>query len=259
MSWQISQKDGLYRIWSTIGGDWLTDWMDRKEALAFYHQEKMLELKRNIIKQYLLFPHFWVNYDSNNMNLIQDDQRSKAYIAWMGQLREKEYDTEAYCKFIDETYDKIMADLDEEQDQSRQKPGVAPVFPPDEEARQLILEVNENFKPPISTLRFKGVVLSLPPQIHPDYWLYRVQLHKDQYIVAFPKHHTVGIGFALEEDYDRNFAFTSKAEDIYNHIKCNKKYAEIPDNDCIEAIRFIQEEIRERLCGPVKDEEAQQR
>jgi len=34
------------------------------------------------------------------------------------------------------------------------------------------------------------------------------------------------------------------AEQIYEHIKCNKKYKEITKEQCIEAIKMIQEAVR---------------
>lgn len=78
-----------------------------------------------------------------------------------------------------------------------------------------------------------------------DKFLFIVNLGKGQAIVAFPKYsQSIGIGFFIEENYDTNLPYQCKAEDIYNHIKCNKKYKEIKKKDCIAAIEKIQTACR---------------
>lgn len=71
-------------------------------------------------------------------------------------------------------------------------------------------------------------------------WVARVVLHKDQAIVCFPKFGTIGCGFAQEEDWNTNLPIRCGAEEIYQHIKHNKKYEEITDEMCLEAIRALQ-------------------
>jgi hypothetical protein len=111
--------------------------------------------------------------------------------------------------------------------------------------RQLILETNAQSLQGNELISVGPVGIMITPPIDEDYWLYRVQLWKDQAIVAFPKFNTIGIGFAQEEDWNTNFPYTQDAQAVYEHIKHNKKYDEIPDWECREAIKLIQEAIRE--------------
>jgi hypothetical protein len=82
---------------------------------------------------------------------------------------------------------------------------------------------------------------SIAPAIEPDYWTYRVRLSETQAIVGFPKFFTVGIGFAEEEDSNTNLPYTCDAEEIYEHIAHNKGDDSISRDDCIDAIRLIQQ------------------
>lgn len=86
--------------------------------------------------------------------------------------------------------------------------------------------------------------MMMTPAIGPDYWSYRVMLG-DQAILAFPKFATIGIGFALEEDWNTNLPWSCEAEEIFAHIKHNKGSDAISDEVCIEAIRLIQAAIAE--------------
>lgn len=71
--------------------------------------------------------------------------------------------------------------------------------------------------------------------------LFRVDLYKEQSIIAFPKFSSIAISFLVEdEDWNTNLPYKCKTEEIYNHIKCNKKYKEIKKKDCIKAIEMIQ-------------------
>jgi hypothetical protein len=84
----------------------------------------------------------------------------------------------------------------------------------------------------------------LTPSLGPDYWSYRVRLSDKQAIVGFPKFFTIGIGFAVEdEDWNANLPYTCGTEKIYNHIKHNKGDDSISREDCLSAIRMIQEAI----------------
>jgi hypothetical protein len=87
--------------------------------------------------------------------------------------------------------------------------------------------------------------ISLTPPIDEDYWAYRVKVSDKQAIVAFPKFMTIGIGFAVEKDWNTNLPWTCTAEEIFSHINHNKGSKRISDGDCIEAIRLIQAAIRE--------------
>lgn len=92
------------------------------------------------------------------------------------------------------------------------------------------------------TPTFGGLMLT--PKLDENYWSYRVLLSEKQAVVGFPKFFTTGIGFAVEdEDWNTNLPFTCDAVEIFNHIKDNKGDDAIADEDCIAAIRLIQEAI----------------
>src|SRR5258708_977625 len=77
-----------------------------------------------------------------------------------------------------------------------------------------------------------GPVMMTPP-IDEDYWAFRVRLSEKQAIVGFPKFFTVGIGFAREEDWNTNLAYTCTADEIYDHIAHNKGDDSISRDDCL--------------------------
>jgi hypothetical protein len=91
---------------------------------------------------------------------------------------------------------------------------------------------------PDDTVRI-GRIMMTPP-IDKDYWLYRVKLSELQAIVGFPKFSTIGIGFAVEDDWNTNLPFTQTADEIFAHIAHNKGDEAISDADCIAAIRLVQ-------------------
>lgn len=91
--------------------------------------------------------------------------------------------------------------------------------------------------------------ISLTPAIDEDYWAWRVRLSETQAIVGFPKFTTVGIGFAVEEDWNTNLPYTCSAEQIFAHIAHNKGDDAIRDEDCLAAIRMIQVAVSERMRG----------
>jgi hypothetical protein len=83
--------------------------------------------------------------------------------------------------------------------------------------------------------------LMMTPPISEEYWTYRVRLSGRQAIVGFPKFGTVGIGFAEEEDWNTNLPYTCDAGQIYEHISHNKGDDSISREDCVTAIRMVQE------------------
>lgn len=98
------------------------------------------------------------------------------------------------------------------------------------------------------TPQFGGLMLT--PKLDETYWSYRVLLSEQQAIVGFPKFFTVGIGFAVEdEDWNTNLPYTCDAVEIFDHIKDNKGDDSISDEDCIAAIRLIQEAIAADQAG----------
>jgi hypothetical protein len=86
--------------------------------------------------------------------------------------------------------------------------------------------------------------IALTPQLGESYWSYRVLLSERQAIVGFPKFFTIGVGFAIEDDdWNTNLPYTCDAVEIFNHIKDNKGDASISDEDCVAAIKLIQDAI----------------
>jgi len=109
-------------------------------------------------------------------------------------------------------------------------------------------EVNSNFveDSQVKSLAIKGILIT--PPIGEDYWLYKVQLTKDQAVIGFPKFGVIGIGFLVEKgSWNTNLPSNCDAETIYNHIKCNKGNTNIKKQDCIKAIKLIQNTIRENI------------
>lgn len=95
----------------------------------------------------------------------------------------------------------------------------------------------------------RTVVLLTPP-ITEDYWAYRVIVADGQAVVGFPKFFTVGIGFAVEEDWNTNLPYTSDAPAIAAHIWHNR--APLPDDEdakalVVHAITLIQQAVTEDI------------
>lgn len=103
---------------------------------------------------------------------------------------------------------------------------------------ELILESRTQ---PNQTPTYGGLMLT--PPIGEDYWEYRVRVADGQAIVGFPKFFTVGIGFAVEEDWNTNLPYTCTAEEIYEHIEHNRGDESITREDCLAAIRMIQQAV----------------
>jgi hypothetical protein len=96
----------------------------------------------------------------------------------------------------------------------------------------------------------------LAPLVDEDYWEYRVIVGEHQAVVGFPKFGTVGVGFAVEEDWNTNLPFGGVVLDIWRHIANNKGDDSIPDELCIEAIRLIKEAcILDGRRGRILDEQ----
>lgn len=93
------------------------------------------------------------------------------------------------------------------------------------------------------TVRFGGIGM-LTPSPDEDYWTYRVRLSDTQAILGFPKYLTIGIGFAIEDDWNTNLPFTCDTKEIWEHIAHNKGDDAIADEDCIKAIEMVQEAAR---------------
>lgn len=87
--------------------------------------------------------------------------------------------------------------------------------------------------------------IMMTPALGDEYWTYRVKLSEDQAVLGFPKFTTIGIGFAVEEDWNTNLPSDIDADKIFNHIRHNKGDDSIADADVIDAIRLIQDAVRE--------------
>jgi hypothetical protein len=106
--------------------------------------------------------------------------------------------------------------------------------------QKLIVEVNSKIIKE-EPLRDGKVLILITPPLNSEFWSYRVRLFEDQAIIAFPKFMTIGIGFAVEEvDWNTNLPWTSEAEDIWEHIKVNKKHRYINKVLGVRAIKLIQ-------------------
>jgi hypothetical protein len=82
----------------------------------------------------------------------------------------------------------------------------------------------------------------ITPPIDEDYWEYRVRLTDGQAVVGFPKFFTVGIGFAVEEDWNTNLPYLNcTAEEITNHIWHNRACTGVTRALVIEAVQMIRE------------------
>lgn len=99
------------------------------------------------------------------------------------------------------------------------------------------VEINQKFKKQNTSL---GESIEITPIVNEDYYLFRVHLYKDQYLLAFPKFFTIGIGFAQEKDWNTNLPYQCETLEIYNHIKHNKKYKEIKRSEVLKAIELLQ-------------------
>ena len=101
------------------------------------------------------------------------------------------------------------------------------------------VEVNPKFTQDQDIFKKSTAIVAITPPLDENYWIARVVLHKDQAIVCFPKFFTIGCGFAQEEDWNTNLPLSQPARTIYEHIKHNKKYEDISDEDCIKAIELL--------------------
>lgn len=88
-----------------------------------------------------------------------------------------------------------------------------------------------------------GRIMFTPP-IDENYWSYRVIVGEHQAVVGFPKFSTIGIGFAVEDDWNTNLPYTYDTLGLWEHIRHNKGDESVPDAWCIQAIRLIQHAAR---------------
>lgn len=91
--------------------------------------------------------------------------------------------------------------------------------------------------------------ISMTPSLGEDYWAYRVRLSDSQAILGFPKFGTIGVGFAVEDDWNTNLPYTCSAEEIHRHIAHNKGDDAIADEDVRAAIELVRSAAREDRNG----------
>jgi len=106
-------------------------------------------------------------------------------------------------------------------------------------AKKLELEFRNDFIKSTDVFLTGDHTVMVTPLLNEDYWVFRIKLFKDQSVIAFPKFGTLGIGFAIEDDWNTNLPYQCTAEAIYNHIKCNKLHKEITKKVCVEAIGIL--------------------
>lgn len=109
------------------------------------------------------------------------------------------------------------------------------------------VEINKNFVKTDTDVKFGRSIVMVAPPVDEDYWIFRAKLFKDQAVVAFPKFSGIAIGFAQEEDWNTNLPCECQPEVIFNHIKHNKKYSEISNEKCLEALKSIRVLCRDQL------------
>lgn len=61
MGWIIENKKNLYRVWSTISDDWITDWNTRNEILKYLIKRKRSVFNKEIKNLKETFPEGFCN------------------------------------------------------------------------------------------------------------------------------------------------------------------------------------------------------
>ena len=107
--------------------------------------------------------------------------------------------------------------------------------------KKLVVEYKKGFEPSKDCIRLSGGIIMFTPAINEDYYIMKVNLYKDQALVAFPKFGLIGIGFAQESDWNSNLPYQVPAERLYKHIRSNKKYRAITKQMCLEGLKLLQE------------------
>lgn len=98
--------------------------------------------------------------------------------------------------------------------------------------------------------------IAITPAIGGDYWTYRVRLSERQALLGFPKFSTVGVGFAIEEDWNCNLPHSVEPGELLAHIEHNRADESVTDDAILAAVRLIDEAVRAdgtcsgRCCEP---------
>jgi len=107
---------------------------------------------------------------------------------------------------------------------------------------------------PDTTVKTGQVMMT--PSVSEDYWEYRVGLTESQAVIGFPKFMTIGIGFAVEEDWNTNLPYLCTTEEIRQHIWHNRGDETITKEMVDEAIQLIREAAAEDKGEDLAAEEA---
>jgi hypothetical protein len=91
---------------------------------------------------------------------------------------------------------------------------------------------------------FGGGLAMMTPKLGGDYWQYRVVVSDEQAVVGFPKFTTIGVGFAVEDDWNTNYPYTIPAAETYDHIAHNAGDEAITREVVIRAIELIQDAVK---------------
>lgn len=116
---------------------------------------------------------------------------------------------------------------------------------------ELVLERREQ-ENETARVQMGGVTAEITPIVHEDYWQYRVKLPGKQAVVGFPKFGTIGIGFAVEEDWNTNLPYACSTLEIVSHIFHNAfaasekdEYGEYEDDITVAMVYAAVELIQE--------------
>ena len=123
--------------------------------------------------------------------------------------------------------------------------------------KKLVVEYKKGFEPSKDTIDTGSVLIMFTPAIDKDYYIMRVKLYKDQSLIAFPKFNLIGVGFAIESDWNTNLPYQTDTERLYEHIKINKKYRAITKQMCLEGLKLLQAACKKyeedkRIKEPIK-------
>ena len=110
---------------------------------------------------------------------------------------------------------------------------------------KLTLEINKALAPANDTFKVGSGVVMMTPPIGEDFWLFRVKVSEKQAILGFPKFTTIGIGFAIEDDWNTNLPYSCGTEEIYDHIQHNKGDTKISDETCLKAIKMVKDAAKQ--------------
>jgi hypothetical protein len=106
MSHLLSQKDGKYKVWTTVSDGYLTDkWLTEAELRSWMVKQAEREYKKKVIEKLWLFPYGWMTKDREV--LMTDTAVRKAHHEWVMTLcdckTEEDYDLLLDAKFLELT------------------------------------------------------------------------------------------------------------------------------------------------------------